>query len=109
MPPSWRSATDLTVVIGASDAGQCDRRRLVVVAVTLVAIERRLGPAGLLDEELFAIEPGVQAAESEQLGVRARLGDPATLVDHDPVGAKDRRQAVGDGDGRSAFHQALEG
>src|SRR5512143_481862 len=73
------------------------------------------GPPGRFDrlrrslgEELLAVQPGIQAVERDQFGVGPAFDDPAALVDQDPVGAKDRRQPVGDGDRGAALHQALE-
>src|SRR5688572_27817073 len=62
-----------------------------------------------LRQELLAIEPGVQAALGQQLGMRAALDDAPAVVDEDPVGAQDRREPVSDGDGGAALHQSLEG
>src|SRR5260370_22275119 len=48
------------------------------------------------------------AAGGEQLGMRADLDDIA-LIEHDePVEARDRRQAMRDGDDRAASHQPVE-
>ena len=59
--------------------------------------------------ELLAVQPRVDPALGDQLGMRPALDDPAALVDEDPVGAQDRGQSVGDGDRGPALHQALEG
>src|SRR6478735_5985032 len=59
--------------------------------------------------ELLPVQPSVQPAEGDQLGVRATLDDAAAVVDQDPVRAMDRREAVRDRDRGAADHQALEG
>src|SRR5262249_5025637 len=50
----------------------------------------------------------IGAAESEQLGMRARLDDAAMIQHHEPVHPRDGREAVRDGDDGAALHQAFE-
>src|SRR5437879_13661648 len=70
-----------------------------------VAVARRPGGLG----ELQFVEPGVDAALREQLGVAADLGDAAALEHHDAVGALDGGEPVRDDDGGAPAHQGEVG
>src|SRR4051795_2561562 len=52
-----------------------------------------------------AVQRQVEAACREQLVVRALLDDPAVLQDDDQVGVADRREPVGDDEGRAAVQK----
>src|SRR6185436_8707203 len=86
IPPSWTS-----VAVRMRDIERSARRgrELGRVALGLCA-------AGSL--ELLVVQPRVEPALGEQLGVGATLDDPAALVDQDLVGSQDRREAMGDRD-----------
>jgi hypothetical protein len=53
-------------------------------------------------------ETGIEAALTQQLGVRAFLDDAALVHDQDAAGLLDRGQAMGDDEGRAPAHDALE-
>ena len=53
-------------------------------------------------------EPPVRTASRHQLSVRPRLGEPAAVEHHDPVGADHAREAMGEDQRGAAFHQPIE-
>ena len=55
------------------------------------------------------VEAGVGAAGGDQLVVVAVLDEPAVVEHEHPVGARRRRQAVGDGDRRAPLGEVAEG
>ena len=69
---------------------------------------RRAAPRMRLLGELQRVEPGIDAAAAQQLGMAAGLGDAAAIDDVDEVGIDDGREAVGDDHGGAAAHQRLE-
>ncbi len=61
-----------------------------------------------LQAVLARVEVGVAASPGQQLLVPATLDDAASLDDEDRVGSPDRRQPVGDDEGRAPLHQLGE-
>ncbi len=59
--------------------------------------------------ELGAVELGIAPVGGEQVAVRAALGDATGLDHQDLVGVHDRRQPVGDDDGRAALQRCGQG
>ena len=55
------------------------------------------------------MQPGVGAAAPQQFVVRPDLGDLAPFDHHQPVGAAERAQPVGDGDGGPPLDEVLQG
>src|SRR5207248_10874892 len=58
-----------------------------------------------LGGELGLVEARINAVASKQLVMFAGLDDAAAIEHADHVGADDRRQAVGNDDGRAPLHQ----
>src|SRR5664279_1406755 len=58
--------------------------------------------------ELQCVQPSIEAAEGEQLGVRALLDDAPGVEGDDTAGPLDRRQAVRDDEAGAPAHQRLE-
>src|SRR5271166_2732951 len=59
--------------------------------------------------ELHCMEPGIKPVASEQLGVSADLDDAAAIDDANQVGPLNRRQSVGDHQGRTPAYQRPQG
>ena len=95
--------------VSASKCMPCrDRRRSAVLIGHAVSRPASVARAGS-DRNCSRYSRAYRPPRARQLGVRAAFDDPAALVDEDPVGAQDRRQAVGDRDRRAALHESLEG
>jgi ADP-heptose:LPS heptosyltransferase len=58
--------------------------------------------------ELLAVQPCVQAVIAQQFEMASALGDHALFQHHDLVGIDNRAEPVGDDEGRSPLHQAVE-
>ena len=52
---------------------------------------------------------GIEAVLSQQFFMGSFFDDAAMVDDDDVVGIADRTQAMGDDDGRTAFHEAVQG
>ena len=52
---------------------------------------------------------GIEAVFCQQFIMGPLFDDAAVVDDDDVVGIADRAQAVGDDDGRAAFHEAVQG
>jgi hypothetical protein len=62
----------------------------------------------LLALELHAVERGERPTARDQLGKWPLLGDPPVLEDEDRVGPTDRREPVGDHEGRASLYKRLK-
>src|SRR5229473_2816047 len=84
----------------ASSETGCSIRSSVFLSRAIRVLGHVCGPV--------SIERRVEAAFRQQLVVRALLDDPAVLQHDDQVGIPNRRQAVGDDEGRPAGEQELQ-
>ncbi len=70
---------------------------------------KRLNSDALGEFHLGFVEAGVGAGFAQQVGVFADFDDLAALDDDQAIGAAQRAQAVGDGDGGAAVDQVFQG
>jgi len=63
----------------------------------------------LIALELRPVERGERPTACDQLGKWPLLGDPPVLQDEDRVGPPDRREPVGDHEGRASLKRIIRG
>src|SRR6266545_4946678 len=110
----WRRSRSMVWIVRVISSRRAERRR--TFPRTIPSLPRFIPRSGLLPsrsllfapEILHVVKPAVEPLPSQELAVRAFLNDPAAVQHHDPFGAADRREAVGDDQSRVVLHEVSE-